>query len=112
MNWVQLKDPVSHVCLADARVAFWSLTQEVTGLSPYNDKYFLLLNSANSVNTFRKTPLSYIVFESHSWKLSHSSTLEPRFKLLANYITLNYIDPLIPFISHAMDHVLSLSVKF
>ena len=29
----------------------WSLTQEVAGLSPFNDKYFLLLNS---VKTFRK----------------------------------------------------------
>ena len=27
------KDPVSHMCLADAVVASWSLTQEVAGLS-------------------------------------------------------------------------------
>ena len=29
MNWAQLKDPVSHMCLAGAVVASWSLTQEV-----------------------------------------------------------------------------------
>ena len=35
MNWDQFKDPVSHMCLAGAVVAFWSLTQEVAGLSPF-----------------------------------------------------------------------------
>ena len=79
MNWTQLKDPVSYMCFAGAVVAFWSLTKEVTSLSPVNEKYFLLLNSLNSVKYLGKTPLSYIVFESHSLKLSHSSTLEPRF---------------------------------
>ena len=112
MNWAQLKDPVSFMCFAGAVVAFCSLTQEVTSLSPVNEKYFLLLNSLTSVKHLGKTPLSYIVFECHSLKLSHSSALEPSFKLLANYITLNYIDPLIPLKSHAMDHVSSLSVKF
>ena len=38
MNWVQFKDPISHMCLADAVVAPWSLKQEVAGLSPFNDK--------------------------------------------------------------------------
>ena len=31
MNWAQFKDPVSHLCLAGAVVASWSLTQEVAG---------------------------------------------------------------------------------
>ena len=39
----------------------WSLTQEVAGLSPFNDKYFLSLNSLNSVlnsvKTFRKNSI-------------------------------------------------------
>ena len=35
MNWAQFKDSVSHMCLADAVVASWSLTQEVVGLSPF-----------------------------------------------------------------------------
>ena len=34
MNWAQFKDPDSHMCLAGAVVASWSLTQEVAGLSP------------------------------------------------------------------------------
>ena len=38
MNWSQFKDPISHMCLAGAVVASWSLTQEVAGLSPFNDK--------------------------------------------------------------------------
>ena len=38
MNWVQLKDPTSYICLAGKVVASWSLTQEVVGLSPCNDK--------------------------------------------------------------------------
>ena len=35
MNLVQLKDPVPHMCLADAVIASWSLTQEVAGSSRF-----------------------------------------------------------------------------
>ena len=35
MNWVQLKDPVSHVCLASTVVASWFLTQEMAGSNPF-----------------------------------------------------------------------------
>ena len=35
MDWAEFKDHVCHVCLADAVVASWSLTQEVAGLSPF-----------------------------------------------------------------------------
>ena len=35
MNWAQFKDPVFYMCLAGAVVASWSLTHEVTGLSPF-----------------------------------------------------------------------------
>ena len=35
MNWAQFKDPVSHMCLAGAVLASWSLTQEVVGSSPF-----------------------------------------------------------------------------
>ena len=31
MNWAQFKDPVSHMCLAAAVVASWSLTQRWLG---------------------------------------------------------------------------------
>ena len=40
MNWVQFKDLGVQMCLADTVVASWSLTQEVAGPSPFNDKYF------------------------------------------------------------------------
>ena len=42
MNWAGFKDPVSHVCLAGAVVAFWSLTQEVTGSSPFTVNNFFV----------------------------------------------------------------------
>ena len=35
MNWAQFKDPASHLCLAGAVVASWSLTQDVAGSSPF-----------------------------------------------------------------------------
>ena len=35
MNWAQFKDYVSHMCLAGAAVASWSLTQEMAGLNPF-----------------------------------------------------------------------------
>ena len=41
MNWVQFKDPVSHMCLAGTVVASWSPTIEVAGIEPFycNEKY-------------------------------------------------------------------------
>ena len=35
MNRAQFKDPVSHMCLAGAVVAPWSLIQEVPGSIPF-----------------------------------------------------------------------------
>ena len=35
MNVAEFKDPVSRMYLAGAVVASWSLTQKVTGLSPF-----------------------------------------------------------------------------
>ena len=42
MNWDQFKNAVSHMCLAGAVVASWSLTLEATGLNTFNDKIFLV----------------------------------------------------------------------
>ena len=50
----QFKDPVSHMCLAGAVVASWSLTPEVAGLNQFNNNYFLSVNSLNSVIKIRK----------------------------------------------------------
>ena len=61
MNWTQFKDPATHTCLAGAMVASWSLTQEVAGLNPFNENYFLTLNSLNTVKTLRKNS------NIHSW---------------------------------------------
>ena len=35
MNWDKFKDSVSHMCLAGAMVASWSLALEVAGSSPF-----------------------------------------------------------------------------
>ena len=35
MDWAQFKDPLSHMHLASTVVASWSLTQEMTGSSPF-----------------------------------------------------------------------------
>ena len=57
MNRAQFKDPVSHMCLAGAMVATWSLMQEVTGLSPFTvmpNMFVTELNSANLVKCLGK----------------------------------------------------------
>ena len=35
MIWSQFKDPVSHMCLAAAVVASWSITQNVAGSNSF-----------------------------------------------------------------------------
>ena len=60
--WAQFKDPVSHTCLAGVVVASWSLTQELVGSSPFNDKISLSLDLLNSVKTFRENPISSDLF--------------------------------------------------
>ena len=47
MNWAKFKDPVSHMCLAGTVVASRSPTQEVAGLSPFNDNIFVTEFSEN-----------------------------------------------------------------
>ena len=57
MNWDQFKDPVSHLCFADAIVASWSLMQEMAGLSPFTvmaNIFVTDLNLLNSEKTFRE----------------------------------------------------------
>ena len=51
MNWAQFKDPISHMCLAGAVVASWSLTQELAGSNPFS---VMTNNSLNLLKTFRK----------------------------------------------------------
>ena len=41
MNRGKIKDFLSHLCLAGAVVASWSLTLEATGLSPFNDLFII-----------------------------------------------------------------------
>ena len=47
MNWVQFKDPVSHMCIAGAAVASWSLAQLVAGWQVW----VLLLYMSGTVNS-------------------------------------------------------------
>ena len=55
MNWAQFKDPASHMCLAGAAVASWSLTQEVAGLSPFTVMRNIFVTEFGEFSkTFRK----------------------------------------------------------
>ena len=60
MNWVQFKDLVSHMCLAGIVVASWSVTQDVTGLSPFTimTNIFVSEFSEFSKNDLGKTLLN------------------------------------------------------
>ena len=55
LGWAQIKDPVSHMCLADTVVASWCLTEEVAGWQVWaillQWQIFLPLNS---LKTFRE----------------------------------------------------------
>ena len=55
MHWAKFKDPISHMCLAGAVVACWSLTQEVAGLSPFNVIIFFTEFSEKHLG---KTPMT------------------------------------------------------
>ena len=72
----QYKDPVSHMCLAGAVVASCSLTQEVTGSSPFTAMTNILsLNSANSVKTFRGNSnvcFEFLVMCAQCLKMQHN----------------------------------------
>ena len=57
----RFKDPVFYMSLVGDVTASWSLTQEVAGLSPVNVKYFLSLNSVNSMKIFRKNSIVYVL---------------------------------------------------
>ena len=52
MNWVQIKVPVSHMCLAGTVVACWQEVAGWQGLEPFccNDKYFVTEFSEFSEN--------------------------------------------------------------
>ena len=47
MNWAQFKDPVSHICLAGAVVAAWSLIQEVAGSNNPFKIYNIIVTKVN-----------------------------------------------------------------
>ena len=60
MNWAQFKDPLCYLCLADAVVASWSLTQEVAGSNNLFKMTILFVAelNVNSVKTFRENSIN------------------------------------------------------
>ena len=67
MNWVQYKDLLCCLCLCGLVVSSLSFTQEILGSSPtlpfsYFINFFLSLNSANSVTTFRENSNGFLRF--------------------------------------------------
>ena len=60
MNLAQFQDPVSRICLSGAVVAFWSLTQEDAGLSPFNENILVTEFVEFSENNLRKSPMQFV----------------------------------------------------
>ena len=56
MNWAQFKVPVSRMCLADAVVASWSLTQQVVGSNLFTIMKYITLQK-NQGKHLGKTPM-------------------------------------------------------
>ena len=52
MNWDQLKDPVSHMCLAGAVVASLSLVQEMAGLNRFTVMTNILVTEFSEFNEY------------------------------------------------------------
>ena len=78
MNWSQFKDPVSHLCVAGAVVASWSLTIVAAGSNLFDDKFseniwgklnFLteenILESDKSLIAWKSTGKSYHIIRIH-----------------------------------------------
>ena len=62
MNWDSFKDPVSHMCLAGAVVASWSLTQEVAGSNTFTIMKNILVTEFGEFNeSFRENSIMVIV---------------------------------------------------
>ena len=72
MNWVQFEDHVSHMFLAGAVVAYWSLTQEVAGSSPFTVMTNIFVTEfAEFSETFREN--SIVMLENRSQTHSQAS---------------------------------------
>ena len=70
MNWAQFKDPVSHMCLAGAMVASWSLTQEMAGSNPFTVMTNIFVTEFTEISeTFRKISFTSILYPINSWKV-------------------------------------------
>ena len=71
MNWAQFKDPVSHMCLAGAVLASWSLREAVAGSSPFAVMTNIFVTEFTELNeTFRKSS-SVIVWFTETCVHSH-----------------------------------------
>ena len=58
MNWAHSKDPLSHMFLAGAVVASWSLTQEAAGLNLFIIMAHIVVTEfAGFSETFRKNSI-------------------------------------------------------
>ena len=76
MNWAHIiKIPVSHMCLAGAVIASWSLTQEMTGSSHFTVMTNIFTGTAREGNVFTCC-VCHSVQESALWPaLGHCSSL-------------------------------------
>ena len=67
MNWVQFKDPLSHMCLAGTVVSSWSLTQEMTGSNAFTVMSNILVTELSEFNeSFRENSNKYVNLFAHN----------------------------------------------
>ena len=63
MNWGQFKDPIFHMCLTGAVVAFWCLTQEFAVFNPFTAT--TLVTEFSEFNDFIIVTNNYSVYNRH-----------------------------------------------
>ena len=88
MNWCKFKDPVSHMCLAGAVVAFWSLIHEMAISSPFT----VMTNSMktfkeNSIISFRHASLLSCSIQLYLSNMTIKNKKRQLFCILTAYCT-------------------------
>ena len=77
-NCASFKDPVSHMCLAGAMVASWSLTQEMAGSNPFTVMTNIFVTEFTEISeTFRKISID---------KVKQTITMQRRYYSMRKFV--------------------------
>ena len=86
MNWVNFRDPVSHLCFAGTLVACWFFTQEVAGSSPFIVMINTFVTEFSEISeTFRKNFIFILV------QFYESDTVQDFINKYKNYMTFTHL---------------------